>query len=134
MSFHMPIGHLYVFSGEMTRSSVHFFDWVALLLSLLLSCMNSFVFWKWSPCQWNHLQIFFSQFIDYLFIMFMVFFAVQKFISLISFHLSIFAFFNFFNFFLFLLLFQLTWETELRKHWYNLCQRRLCLYSFLGVL
>ena len=91
MSFHMPIGHLYVFSGEMTRSSVHF-------LIGLLCCRcywvvwTTCVFWKWSPCQWNHLQIFFSQFIDYLFIMFMVFFAVQKFISLISFHLSIFAF------------------------------------------
>ena len=43
MSFHMPIGHLYVFSGEMTRSSVHFFDWVALLLSLLLSCLFFFI-------------------------------------------------------------------------------------------
>ena len=26
-------------------------------------------------------------------------------------------------------LFLLTWETDLRKHWYSLCQRRFCLCS-----
>ena len=87
----MPIGHLYVLSGEMTRSSVHFF------IGLLCCCCywvvwTACLFCRWSPCLSNHLQIFFSQFIDYLFIMFMVSFAVQKFISLISFHLFIFAF------------------------------------------
>ena len=30
---------------------------------------------------------------------------------------------------LFLLLFLLPWETDLRKHCYNLCQRMFCLYS-----
>ena len=31
-------------------------------------------------------------------------------------------------------LFPLPWETDLRKHWYDLCQRIFCLWSFLGVL
>ena len=30
--------------------------------------------------------------------------------------------------------FYLPWETELRKHWYNLCQKMFCLCSLLGVL
>ena len=35
---------------------------------------------------------------------------------------------------LLLLLFILSWETDLRKYCYNLCQRMFCLYSLLGVL
>ena len=35
---------------------------------------------------------------------------------------------------LFLLLFLLPCETEMRKQWYNLCQRMFCLWSLLGVL
>ena len=35
---------------------------------------------------------------------------------------------------LFLLLFLLPWETDLRKHCYDLCQRMFCLCSLLGVL
>ena len=35
--------------------------------------------------------------------------------------------------FWFLLIFLLLWETDLRKHWYDLCQRRFCLCSLLGV-
>ena len=31
------------------------------------------------------------------------------------------------------LLFLLPWETDLRKQWYNLCQRMFCLWSLLGV-
>ena len=34
---------------------------------------------------------------------------------------------------LFLLLFLLPWETDLRNHWYDLCQRMFCLCSLLGV-
>ena len=35
---------------------------------------------------------------------------------------------------IFLPLFLLSWETDLRKHWYTLCQRIFCLCSLLGVL
>ena len=47
----------------------------------------------------------------------MVSFVLQKIISLISFHLFIFAFIY------------IVWETNLRKHCYNICQRMFCLYS-----
>ena len=47
----------------------------------------------------------------------MVSFAVQQLVSLNGSHLFIFV------------LSLLFWETDLRKHWYNLCQRMFCLYS-----
>ena len=64
----------------------------------------------------------FSHSVDCLFVLFMVSSAVQKLISLIR------------SICLFLLLFLLPWETDLRKHWYNLHQRMFCLCFFLGVL
>ena len=57
-----------------------------------------------------------------LFVLFMVSFAVQKLWSFIRSHC------------LFLLLFLLPWETDLRKHWCDLCLRVFCLCSLLGVL
>ena len=53
---------------------------------------------------------------------FMVFFGVQKLVTSIS------------PIYLLLLLFLLPWETGLRKHWYDLCQRTFCLCSLLRVL
>ena len=55
------------------------------------------------------------------FFFFVVSFAVQKLVSLIR------------SICLFLLLFLLPWETDLRKHWYDLCQRMFCLHSLLEV-
>ena len=52
----------------------------------------------------------------------MVFFGVQKLVTSIS------------PIYLLLLLFLLPWETGLRKHWYDLCQRTFCLCSLLKVL
>ena len=52
---------------------------------------------------------------------FMVSFVIQKLVSLITSYL-------------FWVLFLLPWENDLRKHWYNLCQRMFGLYSLLGVL
>ena len=46
----------------------------------------------------------------------------QKLINFLRFHSS------------FFLLFLSPWESDLRKHRYNLCQRVLCPCSFLGVL
>ena len=57
----------------------------------------------------------FFQSIDFFFILFMNFFVVQKFISLLRSHLFIF------------LLFLSPLETDLRKCCYNLCQRVFCL-------
>ena len=41
--------------------------------------------------------------------------------------------FSKFHLFIFVL-FLLPWETDLRKHWYDLRQRMFCLFSPLGVL
>ena len=63
----------------------------------------------------------FSQSIDCLFVLLMVSFAVQKLINLIRSHLFSFVFLS-------------PWETDLGKHWYDLCLRMSYLCSFLGLL
>ena len=57
----------------------------------------------------------FSQSIDFLFFFCVNFFVVQKPLSLLRSHLFIF------------LLFLSSWQTDLRKCCYNLCQRTFCL-------
>ena len=61
----------------------------------------------------------FSHSVGCLFILFMVFNRAQKLVSLIR---SLF------------LKFLLPWETDLRKHMYDLHQRMFCLCSLLGVV
>ena len=63
----------------------------------------------------------FSHSVGYFFILFVVSFAVKKIVTLSPICL-------------FLFLFLLPWETDLRKHWYDLCQRMFWLCSLLGVL
>ena len=58
----------------------------------------------------------FSHSLGCLFTLFMVSSAGQKLVSLIRSHLVV--------YFVCLFLFLLPWETDLRKHWYNLCQRK----------
>ena len=96
------------------RSSAYF------LIGLLLSCMSCLYMLEIKPLLVVSFANIFSQSIGCLFVLFTVSFAVQK---LISFPIC-----------LFLLLFLLPWETDLRKHWYNLCQRMFCLHPLLGVL
>ena len=62
----------------------------------------------------------FSHSVGYFFILFVVSFAVKKIVTLSPICL-------------FLFLFLLPWETDLRKHWYDLCQRMFCLCSLLRV-
>ena len=86
---------------------------------LLLSCMNCLYISEIKPLSAASFANIFSHSEGCLFVLFMFSFAVQKFISLIRFHL----------FTLFLLL--VPWETDLRKHWYYLCQRMFCPWSLL---
>ena len=78
------------------------------------------IFWKLKPLSIISFTNIFSQFLSCIFIFFMVSFAVEKLVSFIRFHLFVFI--------------SLLWETDLRKHWYDLCQRIFCLCSLQEVL
>ena len=89
----MPLGHLYVFFGEMTYLvSCPFFDW---FVCLLLSYMNSLFILEIKLSSVAPFANIFSNSIGCLFTLFMISFAIQKVISLIRFHLFIFVFISF---------------------------------------
>ena len=94
MSFHAPVGHQYVLSGEVSiRSSAHFLIglfWV--FLFLLLSCMSSSYILEINPLSDTQFANVFSYSVSCLFTLLMVSFAVQKLFSLMCSHLFIFAF------------------------------------------
>ena len=89
---------------------------------LLLSCMSCLYILEIWLSSVASLANIFSYSVDCLFVLFMVSFAVPNLVSLIRFHLFIFEF----NF--------LPWKTDLRKHWYDLCQTMFYLCSLVGVL
>ena len=101
------------------RSFAHFVVWVVCFFDIW--CELFLYFGSEAPCQSHHLQIFSS-------VLWVVF----------SFHLWFPLLCKSFEVWLgptlFLLLFLLPWETDLRKHWYDLPQRMFCLCSFLEVL
>ena len=72
------------------RPSAHFS--IGLFVILLLSCTSCLYILEIKPLLVASFANVFSQFIGCLFVLFMVSFAVQKFVSLISSHLFIFAF------------------------------------------
>ena len=88
-SFHGPIGHLYFFFGEMSRSSVHFSTG---LIFLLLSYMNGLYISEINPLSVDSFANIFSHSEGCLFVLFMVSSALQKLWSFIRSHLFIFVF------------------------------------------
>ena len=95
---------------------------IGLFVFLLLNCRSCFYILEIKPLSVASFANIFSQSVGCLFILFMVSFAVQKLVSLLRSHLFVFAFIS------------IVWETDLRKHWYDLSQRMFCLCSLLGVL
>ena len=85
--------------------SVHAHFWSCCLFFWFWTIWAVCIFWRLSPCRLFHSQIYFSHSECCLFV------------SLFSFP--------------FWLLFLLLWETDLRKHWYSLCQRIFCLCLLL---
>ena len=92
------------------------FHFLLELFVLILSNISCLYIWKIKPLSVTSFANIFSHSIGCLFILFMVSFAVQKLVHLIR---SL----------LFLILFLLPWKTDLRKHWYVLCQRMFNLWS-----
>ena len=88
--FHLLVGHLYIFFGEMSiRVFCPFFHWV--LAFLLLSCISCLYILEIKPLSVTSFETIFSNSISCLFL-FMVSFAVQKLVSLIGSRWFIFAF------------------------------------------
>ena len=83
----MFVSHLYVFFREMSSSLAHFF--IASFIFLVLSCMYIFEINSLSVASF---AIIFSQSEGCLFTLLIVFFTVQKILSLVRSHLFIFAF------------------------------------------
>ena len=72
----MPLGHLYVFFGEMSVSVFHFL--IGLFIFLILSCMSCFYILEINPLSVDSFANIFSHSEGCIFVLFMVFFAVQK--------------------------------------------------------
>ena len=80
-SFHVFIGHLYVFGEMSVYVFCPFFDWV---IFLILSCLYNL---EINPLSVVSLEIIFSHSEGFLLILFIVSFAIQKLLSLIRSHL-----------------------------------------------
>ena len=89
-SFHVFIGHLYVFFGKMFKSSAHFL--IRLFVFLIMSYMSCLYTLEINSLLVASFAVIFSHSEGCLFILFMVSFSVQKLFSLIRSHLFIFAF------------------------------------------
>ena len=102
------------------RSPAHFL--IEFFVFLLFSCMNYSYILEIKLLLVASFANVFSHSVGCLFILLKVTFAVLKLLSLIRSNLFVFVFFP------------LPLETNLRKHWYDLCQRIFWLCSLLGVL
>ena len=102
------------------RSSAHLL--IRLFVFLILSCMNCLYILEINPLSVALFAIIFSCFEGCLFILFMVSFAVQKFLSLIQSHLFIFVFIS------------ITLGGGSKRILLDLCQKVYCLCFPLVVL
>ena len=90
------------------KSCAHFsVELFGLLMVSCMTCLNILDIKCFSVASFANI---FSYSVGCLFVLFMVFFAVQKPVSLIRSHLFLFLFVSF-------------WDANLRKHWYDLCER-----------
>ena len=87
----MLVGHLYIFFGEMSiQVFCPFFNWVVGFLAVEL--YKFFVYLEIKPLSVASFETIFSHSVSCIFIFFLVSFAVQKLVNLISSHWFTFAF------------------------------------------
>ena len=72
----MFVGNLYIFFGELFRSSAHF--WIGLFVFLILSCISCLYILEINPLSVASFANIVSHSEGCLFVLFMVSFAVQK--------------------------------------------------------
>ena len=97
--------------------------WLSCLFLLLLSCMSNFYILDTKPFLVDCIVCkYFLPLHRLYFCFFYGFLYCARDFCLIRSHLFIFVFIS------------IAWETDLRKQWYDLCQRIFCLWPLLGVL
>ena len=100
----------------------------------------SLVYWPSECLLWRNVYLGFLPFSDWVFVVIIELYELFVYLEIKPLSVTLFA--NIFSqsigcifvlslikLYLFLLLFLLPWETDLRRHWYNLCQRIYCLCS-----
>ena len=100
----------------------------------------SLVYWPYECLLWRNAYLGFLPFSDWVFVLIIELYELFVYLEIKPLSVTLFA--NIFSqsigcifvlslikSYLFFLLFLLPWETDLRKHWYNLCQRIYCLCS-----
>ena len=97
-SFDVFVTHLYVFFGEMSVKTYFFHFLIGLLVFLVLSCMSWLYILDINSLSVVSLAIIFSHSEHCLFTWHIVFFAVQKLLSLTRSHLFTFAYFIHFHY------------------------------------
>ena len=88
---HVPFCHLYVFFGEIPIQVFCLFL-IRLFILLILSCISCLYILESNPLLVSSYANIFSCSVGFLFILFVIFFAVHKFLSLIRSYLFIFIF------------------------------------------
>ena len=91
---------------DLQKSQIQLGDWTTTTKPLLVSPFANI----------------FSQSVGCLFVLFMVSFSLKKLINLIRSHLFTFGYTS-----------TALGDSDLRQHWYSLCQKMFCLCSLLGV-
>ena len=92
-SFHVSLSHLYVFFGENVYLDLLPIFWLGCLFFLTYSCMSSLYILEINPLLVTLFENILSHSVGCIFILFMVFFVVQKLLSLIRSHFLEFCFY-----------------------------------------
>ena len=117
-SFPVPVSHLYYFFGEMSINAFcSFLNWVVCLF--VVELYELFVYFGNIHLSVTPLANIFSCSVGCLHFVYSFLCCGKAWLGPICLLLS---------------LFLLAWETDLRKHWYDLHRRMFCLWALLGII